>query len=69
MGAGASLLEDQLPCCSDKPIAYNDRQLAELELHQQQLGLTNKQMWGIIAKVSPTSIEKAVLVFELHLSI
>ena len=27
-----------------RPIAYNDRQMAELELHKVQLGLTNKQM-------------------------
>ena len=30
--------------CSQHPIAYNDKQFAELELHKENLGLTNKQM-------------------------
>ena len=45
MGSTNSILEQQIPCCSQNyPIAYNDSQFAEYELHKEKLGLTNKQL-------------------------
>eukprot|EP00090_Calanus_glacialis_P013542 TRINITY_DN22211_c0_g1_i1.p1 TRINITY_DN22211_c0_g1~~TRINITY_DN22211_c0_g1_i1.p1 ORF type:complete len:206 (-),score=40.26 TRINITY_DN22211_c0_g1_i1:45-662(-) len=58
MGSTNSILEQQIPCCSQNyPIAYNDSQFAEYELHKEKLGLTNKQLSLLISSWKSISSE------------